>query len=115
LFSPATTVYRAWDYDYINPPAGMAAALLAAQNWIPYEGGIRLVADMVDGAQDLHRKYNVTGSLTPHATMGALPKRIQYDIARGRKIIDLGAPARVDFGTLASRFRRSPKDNIVYL
>jgi hypothetical protein len=110
-----TTLYRQWDYDYVNPPAGLAAALLGAQNWIPYEGSIQLVADAVDGVQDLYRKYNVAASLTPHATMGALPKRIQYDIARGRKSIDLGAPARVDFGTLASRFRRSPKDNIVYL
>jgi hypothetical protein len=109
------TIYRKWDYDYVSPPAGLAANLLGAQNWLPYEGRITQVADMVDGAQDLYRKYNVTGSLPPHSAMGALPKRIQYDITRGRKTIDLGAPARTDFGTLASRFRRSPKDNIIYI
>lgn len=114
-FASLTTVYRKWDYDYINPPAGLAANLLAAQNWIPYEGEIRTVADTVDGTQDLYRKYNVAGSLAAHNSMAALPKRLVYDIQRGRKTIGLGSPARTDFGTLASRFRRSPKDNIVYL
>jgi hypothetical protein len=110
-----TTIYRQWDYDYVNPPAGLATALLGTQNWIPYEGQIRLVADAVDGIQDLYRKYNVSGSLAAHAAMGALPKRLQYDITQGRKTIELGAPARTDFGSLASRFRRSPKDNIIYI
>ena len=114
-FAGLTTVYRAWDYDYIQPPAGLAAALLAAQNWIPWDGNIQTVADTVDGAQDLLKKYNVAGSLTACSTMAALPRAITYDIARGRKTIRLGAPARTDFGSLASRFRRSPKDNITYL
>lgn len=114
-FTTLTTIYRAWAYDYINPPAGLAAALLGAQNWVPYEGQISLVADAVDGAQALDKKYNLAAGYSPHATMAALAKRITYDVTRGRKIISLGAPARTDFGTLASRFRRHPKDNIIYL
>lgn len=113
--STLTTIYRAWAYDYINPPAGLAAALLGAQNWVPYEGRILTVGDAVDGAQDLLKKWNVAGTIAAHASMGALPKSIQYDITRGRKIINLGSPARVDFGTLAARFKRHPKDNIIYL
>jgi hypothetical protein len=114
-FGALTTIYRQWDYDYVTPPAGLAGNLLAAQNWIPYEGRILQVADTVDGAQDLHRKFNLAGSLAAHASMAALPRAIQYDIASGRKTIMLGSPARTDFGTLASRFRRSPRDNIIYL
>jgi hypothetical protein len=110
-----TTVYRQWDYDYIAPPSTLAADLLAAQDWVPWEGRVTTVADEVDGAQILNKKVNVTNTLPACATMGALPKRIVYEIMRGRKTVDLGAPARVDFGTLANKFRKNPKDNIVYL
>jgi hypothetical protein len=115
LFSSLTTVYRQWDYDYIATPSGLAAALVSAQNWVPWEGRIQTVADSVNGAQDLDKKWNVANALPACASMAALPKSIVYDIERGRKSINLGSPARTDFGSLAARFRRSPKDNIVYL
>lgn len=114
-YASLTTIYRQWDYDYLTPPAGLAAELLAAQNWIPYQGRITTVADTQDGAQKLQNKFRVTGGYSPHATMDALPRRIDYDLIQLRRTVELGAPARTDFGTLASRFRRSPKDNIVYL
>jgi len=110
-----TTVYKAWDYDYLTPPAGLAAALVAAQNWVPWEGPLTLVGDDVTGDNLLARKYHLAGTLTPCATMGALARSITHDILRGRTTIDLGAPARLDFGTLVSRVRSDPKDNIVYL
>lgn len=109
------TIYRQWDYDYLSPPDGLAADLLAAQNWIPWQGFIVSVADDVDGASGLNLKTNVTGTLTDCATMAALSKSVIYEIMRGRKTLNLGAPARTDYGTLANRFRRHPKDNIVYL
>lgn len=114
-FASLTTIYRAWAYDYVQPPAGLADGLLAAQDWVPYEGRIRTAYDDVDGAQALHKKYRLAGGYAPHATMDALPKTVRYDIERGRREIILGAPARVDFGSLAQRFRRHPKDNIVYI
>lgn len=115
LFSSLTTVYRQWDYDYVTTPAGLAAALVSAQDWVPWEGRIQTVADSVNGAQDLDKKWNVANALPACASMAALPKSIVYDIERGRKSINLGSPARTDFGSLAARFRRSPKDNITYL
>ncbi len=114
-FSSLTTIYRAWAYDYIQPPAGLAAALLAAQNWTPYEGRIRTVADDVDGAQGLDKKYRLVHGFPAHSTMDALARGIKYEISRGRREVLLGAPSRVDFGTLANRFKRHPKDNIIYL
>lgn len=109
------TIYRKWDYSYLNPPAGLADNMLAAQNWVPYEGQIVTVADEVDGAQVLQKKWNVGGGYTPHSTMAALAKRVFYNIPRGRLAVTLGAPPRTDFGTMVNRFRRNPKDNIVYL
>ena len=114
-YASLTTVYRQWDYDYVTPPAGLAANLLAAQNWIPWQGFITSVADDVDGASGLNLQTHATGTLADCEDMGALTKSVIYEIMRGRKTVNLGAPARIDFGTLASRFRRHPKDNIVYL
>ena len=114
-YETLTTVYRQWDFDYVSPPSDLAENLLLAQNWTPWQGSIRTVADAVNGAQDLNLKYHVANALPSCAEMGALSHRLEYDIARGRKTIQLGAPPRVDFGTLASRFRRHPKDNITYL
>ena len=110
-----TTLYKPWDYDYLTPPAGLAAALVTAQAWVPWEGPITLVADDVSGTNLLPAKYNLANGITACATMAALAKAITHDIFRGRTTIELGAPARLDFGTLVSRVRQDPKDNIVYL
>jgi hypothetical protein len=114
-YAALTTIYKPWDYTYVTPPAGLAAALVAAQAWVPWEGPLTLVADDCSGDNLLPYKYNLAAALTPCATMAALAKGISHDLQRGRTTIDLGAPARVDFGSLVSRVRSEPKDNIVYL
>ena len=110
-----TAVYKPWEYTFAVPPAGLAAALVAAQSWTPWEGPITLVADECSGNNLLPYQYNLANALTACATMGALAKGATHDLFRGRTTIDLGAPARVDFGTLVSRVRSEPKDNIIYL
>jgi hypothetical protein len=114
-FPTLTTVYKAWDYDYLHPPAGLADNLAAAQNWVPWEGPLTLVADDVSGDNLLPRKYRLANCLPPCAIMDALARGVTHDLMRGRTTIDLGAPARVDFGTLVGRVRTEPQDNIVYL
>ena len=110
-----TTLYKPWEYDFVTPPAGLAANLVTAQNWVPWEGPITLVADDCSGDNLLPHKYNLAGTIAPCAIMAALAKGCSHDIKGGRTIITLGAPARLDFGTLVSRVRQEPKDNIVYL
>ena len=110
-----TTVYKPWEYDFVAPPAGLAAALVGAQNWVPWEGPITLVSDECSGDNLLPNKFNLANALPACATMGALAKDVVHDLMRGRTTIDLGAPARVDFSTLVSRVRTDPKDSIVYL
>lgn len=114
-YATKTTVYSAWDYDFFNPPAGLAAALVAAQNWVPWEGHVTTVADDCTGANLLAAKYNLVGTIPDCASMAALARGCTHDLMRGRTTIELGAPARMDFGTLVSRIRRSPQDNIVNL
>lgn len=114
-YAALTSVYKPWDYDYLHPPAGLAAALTSAQNWVPWEGQITEVGDTVSGANVVQQKINLANGYAPCATMGALLRSVDYDGLRGRTTYTLGAPARTDFGSLVSRIRRDPKDNIVYL
>lgn len=110
-----TTYYKPWDYDYLSPPSNLAETLLNAQNWVPWEGTVTLVGDDVSGYNGVRRKVNILGGYPAHATMGALVKSVTYQPMRGRWTYELGAPARADFGTMVSRVRRDPSDNIVYL
>jgi hypothetical protein len=114
-FPSSTDIYKPWDYDYITPPAGLASDLRQAQNWVPWEGSISIVSDSVTGDNDLRYKLNVTNALPACATMGAILNSVNHDIFRGRTTYGLGAPARLDFGSLVNKIRRQPSDNIVYL
>jgi hypothetical protein len=111
----AYTQYRPWDYDYLAPPAGLAENLRAAQAWVPWEGTIVTVADDCSAANLLPRRWNVSNTLSECATMDALARAIEHSVERGRTTVELGAPGRLDFGSLVARIRREPKDNIVYL
>jgi hypothetical protein len=114
-FPVLTRIYRKSDYDYISPPAGMAEGLLAAQDWVPWEGSIQRVSDEPSGESFLGRKFNVMNAFPECATMNALAKSIVYDFSQGRRTINIGPPRRLDFRGLASKFRRAPTDNITYL
>lgn len=114
-FPASTTVYKAWDFDFVTPPAGMAQGLRIAQNWKPYDGQFTLCYDEVTGTNELGKPVNIFGSITAHQTMKALVKSLTYDIKRGRATYQLGAPARTDLGTAMGRVSTSPQDVIVYL
>jgi len=110
-----TTIYKPWEYDFAVPPAGLAANLVAAQNWVPWEGPITLAADECSADNLLPNKFRLANGLAPCATMDALARGISHNLMLGRTTVDLGAPARIDFGTLVSRVKSQPQDNIVYL
>ncbi len=108
-----TTVYKPIAYTFQAPPAGMAAGMLAAQNWVPWEGPITVVADEVTGNNGLQNVYNLANARTVCATMRAPAKSVQHNILTGRTIVTLGAPARVDFATAVGRVPSSPQDLII--
>lgn len=110
-----TTVYKKWDFDFLNPPAGMAAGLRAAQAWVPWEGEIGVADDSFPTSNELAKTVNVIGSLTECATMRAMQKGLTYDLLRGRKTRSLGAPARVDLGTAMGRVQVNPQDVVEYV
>ena len=110
-----TSIYKPWEYNFMTPPAGLAEGLRTAQNWTPWEGPITQAAQDWTAANVLNRKVRITNGRTEHAAMDALLQSVDFDLMRGRRTLNLGAPARIDFGTLVDRIRRDPQDNIVYL
>lgn len=114
-FASLTAVYKPWDYDYINPPAGLATAFRDAQAWLPYEGSVDGAAVDVDLVNYLKHKVCVANAYAPLATADALVKGVRHELLKGRMRIEVGAPARTDLGTLVNRIRRQPQANIVQL
>lgn len=108
-------LYKPAEYSFISPPANLAANLLAAQDFIPYEGEIGLTQETVGAVRYRGCKINVANSLTPHASMGALVSAETLDLKQGTTQITLGTPPRVDYRTFVDRIRKTPQDNIVFL
>jgi hypothetical protein len=112
-YSSPQTIYKPQDYDYLAPPTGLAANLLSAQNFDPYEGSIRLVLNNLGGLVNyLQYKYRITGAQADLATADALPRAITYDLAGQSLDIEIGAPSRFNFSTLGGKVRQTPQTNI---
>ena len=112
-YSSPQTIYKPQDYDYLAPPTGLAANLLSAQNFDPYEGSIRLVLNNLGGLVNyLQYTYRITGAQTGLATADALPRAITYDLAGQSLDIEIGAPSRFNFATLGGKVRQTPQTNI---
>lgn len=112
-----TTLIRQEDYGFVNPPAGLAANLLATQNWLPHEGTINQVIDPGDipAGHHLGKKVDVMEMLTVHESMGALIVGQTITLRTGQVSYQLGAPTRHSYRDLVNRFRQSGADNVVWL
>ena len=112
-YSTPTTIYKPQDYEYLSPPANLASNLLSAQNFTPYEGSIRLKYSALPAlTNELQSKFRITGAHAGLGTADAMPRAITYDLATQSVDIELGAPSRFDFGTLAGKVRQTPQTNI---
>lgn len=107
-------LYRPADYSFIAPPANLAANLLAAQNFVPWEGDITISEEQAGTTRYRGCKVNIANSLTEHASMGALVSAETLDLKSGITNIELGTPPRVDYRTFVDRIRKTPQDNIVF-
>lgn len=107
-------LYRPADYSFIAPPANLAANLLAAQNFVPWEGDVTISEEQAGTTRYRGCKVNIANSLTAHASMGALVSAETLDLKSGITSIELGTPPRVDYRTFVDRIRKTPQDNIVF-
>ena len=107
-----TTIHKPQDFDYTAPPSGLAASLLAAQNFTPYEGWLDLSYASPTTGPSLFSLYNVAGAQAALATMAAMPRAVSLDLTSYKARIELGSPARFNLGTLSGKVRSSPQTNI---
>lgn len=113
--SGSSTIYKAADYSFINPPTGLAEFLRTTQNWLPYTGEIVLEQEDVGATRYAGTKVNITNSLPSFSEMGALVSGESIEIESGRTTIQLGAPPRNDYRTLVDKIRKTSQDNISYV
>lgn len=106
-------LYKRSEYGFVEPPASLAANLVTAQAWTPWEGTITRRLDPLTVEQILGKKFSVAGSLTAAATAGALPSGYTLDFSQRLATLKLGPPPRSDYGTLVGRTRRSSQDNVI--
>ena len=110
-----TTIYRAADYGFAFPPAGFADGLLAAQNYIPYEGQIEIMAEECGATRYLPTAINLANSMTAHAAMKAMLSSEELDLQTGVTTLVLGPPVRFSYRDLVNRLRGSSNDNVIYV
>jgi hypothetical protein len=114
-YATTTTLYRAADYTFIAPPAGLAQFLKESQDFTPYEGQISTVEQDVGATRYRGTKVSVTNSLSEYSSIAALVAAESLDIKSGTTTISLGQPPRYDYRTLVDRIRKTSQDNIVYV
>lgn len=112
LWNAVTTLYRKEDYSYLNPPAGMATYLVAAQNWEPYEGSVTVIEDDLPATVPIGQLLSIAGGPPDLAGVKALIQGVNMTLATGVMELQCGAAERLSFPQLVARFRRTGADNI---
>lgn len=112
-YSTPTTIYKPQDYEYLSPPANLAANLRSAQNFTPYEGTLSLVYSALPPlGNELQYKVNVAGAQAGLDSAGALVRAATFDLANASLDLEIGAPARFNFSALGGKVRQTPQTNI---
>lgn len=111
-FPVLTQIWKRQDYEFLEPPEGLAANLWRAQHWLPYEGRA-LFAPKAQNVAGPGEVVSVTGDVPPlWPTANALVKQVEWDLRLGSARVDIGFPLRTDATALLDKFRRSASDNI---
>ena len=114
-YAALTRIYRESDYGFRVPPAGFAAGLLAAQNYIPYEGRCTVVEDDAGSTRYINKALSFSNSQTAHASLRAMVTEETVEIGTGKTSIYMGPPARFSFLELVNKMRTNSNDQITYL
>lgn len=107
-YDPAATVYAPEVFEWLAPPPGLAEALLDAARVLPWAGSV--TARSRDLGDWLGRRINITGGDPELAHAAALPSRVQASYPAALVQVTCGAAARLDLGSLVSRFRALASD-----
>ena len=108
-------ILRGADFNFRNPPADYAAGLLAAQNYVPYQGQFTVAEDDAGAFRYMAYAMNFSNSQAAHGFVRAMVTEEVIEIGTGQTTVFLGAPARFAYRELVNRVRPNPNDQIIYL
>jgi hypothetical protein len=111
----AATFYRPPDYDFIAPPANLAANLAAAQNFLPWEGAVEFPNPDIGNRSFAGRILRVGGGPPDWASMNALVQSHTMDFFSLRESVNCGIPPRLSSLNLTQKVRPNGQANITYL
>jgi hypothetical protein len=115
-FLAASVVIRPEDWSWYHPPAGLAANLLAAQDFLPMDGSVSVaLRGDIPAGNPVGSALNIANFLPETAAMRAMISGCSVTPASGRMDYTLDAPDRHSFRDMVSRFRQSGADNIYWL
>lgn len=114
-WTATTTIYREEDYSFANPPAGLAANLLAAQNFVPYEGEVTIVHEEIPAGNPVGTCVNIANGPAELAAIRGMVQRAEIDIQNCTETLILGSNPRMSYEDLAGRFRRTGYDTFDYI
>ncbi|MFU8894000.1 MAG: hypothetical protein ACNA8L_10265 [Luteolibacter sp.] len=115
LWSADTTLIRSEDWGWFNPPEGLAANLLATQDWLPWQGLIPGATDDFPTSNAVGSLLNISNWLPETADMRGMIAGYTIRPATGQVWWRLGPPARHSYRDLVNRFRQSGADNIFWV
>ena len=95
-----------------SPPVGLAASMLSASNFTPWEGRATIQLEDLSTTQRFANKYHVSGSLTAAATAGALLRRHSIDLRTRRETLEFGPPLRQTYRNLVDRIQRTAPETV---
>lgn len=109
-----TTSTKNLGYGFVAPPAGMAAGMLEAASFIPYDGTISLNPGFPWG-RFLATRCNVFGGDPELQAAGAIIQSAEVVLQTGEVSLRAGAPARVTLESQLSNLNVNSKDNLYLL
>lgn len=109
------TLIRSEDWGWFNPPADLAANLLASQNFVPWEGKVSTVQEEMEHGNPVGSVLNITNWVPEAATMAGIITGCTIIPRTGEVTYTVGPPLRHSFLDLVNRFRQSGADNYYWL
>ena len=92
-------------------PTGVAAALYASWSVLHFEGSLKLLEQECSGSLRPGKVVNISGGRSEWASMAAIVKEVNEDLARGETTVTFGPPAALSADTVVALFRALHKRN----
>ena len=104
-YSAGVPVWRRQDYEFITPPDGMAEQLLAAADFLPFEGRVGIGAG--GAVPDPSERLNIRAAAAEWQAMRAALSEVSVNLATGAATLTVGPPARAAASGLIDKYRRT--------